>query len=122
MTFDEFLRHCDACGGNWTAMLISGIKTVAPGVYEQMPDMNYSFDDVVFIVNHLCYDRPHFRYNVSLNGLYVEHSGDGNFIFREATKEEMALPFGEFHERYNMPKNPVEAECEFGAVSKMDFS
>ena len=120
MTFDEFKNHCTACG-NWTAMLISGIKEVAPEVYEQMPDVSYSFDDVVFIVNHLCYDRPHFRYNVSLNGLYIEHGGDGKFIFREATREEMAMPFGEFHARYNMPSNPVETARVEDAVKPIEF-
>lgn len=58
MTLDTFMNHCTACGGNWTAMLMTGIKEVAPEVYDQMPDRNYEFDEVCFIVNHLCSDRP----------------------------------------------------------------
>ena len=31
---DEFLNNCTACGGNWVAMLLSGIKAVFPDEYE----------------------------------------------------------------------------------------
>ena len=34
MTTKEFLQNCDACGGNWVAMLLSGIKRVFPDDYE----------------------------------------------------------------------------------------
>lgn len=42
MTLDTFMNHCTACGGNWTAMLMTGIKEVAPEVYDQMTDRNSS--------------------------------------------------------------------------------
>lgn len=38
MQFDEFLNHCTACGGNWSAMLLSGLKIVHPRVYEAIPE------------------------------------------------------------------------------------
>jgi sucrose-6-phosphate hydrolase SacC (GH32 family) len=82
MKRQEFLQQCSACGGNWTAMIMSGIKEMAPEVYDAMPDREYDFDEVVFISNHLCYDAPHFRFNMSLGGHIIEHSPDGKFIFR----------------------------------------
>lgn len=33
-----FLNHCVACGGNWGAMLLSGIKRLYPTVYEEIPE------------------------------------------------------------------------------------
>lgn len=41
MTFDQFLEQCTSCGGNLSAMLMTGIKVVAPDVYEQMPQRSY---------------------------------------------------------------------------------
>lgn len=46
MTRTEFLNSCTACGGNWTAMLMSGIKQCFPEKYEAMPDKEYTFDDL----------------------------------------------------------------------------
>lgn len=90
MTFDNFLHQCTMCGGNWTSMFLTGIKAVAPELYEALPDKNYSFDEVCFIVNHLCYDRPHTPFHVTLDGDLVEHTIEGKFNFRKATEEEIA--------------------------------
>lgn len=38
MTTKEFLTHCTACGGDWGAMLLSGIKELSPLVYDLIPD------------------------------------------------------------------------------------
>lgn len=38
MTMNNFLDHCTACGGDWGAMLLSGIKTLYPEVYDAIPD------------------------------------------------------------------------------------
>lgn len=38
MTNDEFLSHCIACGGDWGAMLLTGIKALYPDVYDAIPD------------------------------------------------------------------------------------
>lgn len=38
MTMDNFLTHCIACGGDWGAMLLSGIKALYPEVYDAIPD------------------------------------------------------------------------------------
>lgn len=84
MTFDEFLGHCTACGGNWTAMLMTGIKEVAPQVYEKLPDRDFDFNELCFIVNHLCHDRPHPRYCLAF-GNVIEFNLHGEFEFREAT-------------------------------------
>lgn len=46
MTGTEFLNNCTACGGNWTAMLMSGIKKLFPEYYDQLEDRTYSFDEI----------------------------------------------------------------------------
>lgn len=101
MTFNEFLGKCTACGGNWTAMLMSGIKEVAPAIYDEMPDRSFSFDEICFIVNHLCYDRPHFRFNISIDGEIIEYTTEGKFTYRKATEEEKAMSTEEFYRIYN---------------------
>lgn len=37
MTTDEFMSHCVACGGDWGAMLLTGIKKLWPAVYDAIP-------------------------------------------------------------------------------------
>ena len=56
---DEFIKNdCTACGSNWTAMILSGIKKRWPEYYETMPDKSYSFVEVLEIVdNKLLADR-----------------------------------------------------------------
>ena len=36
-SFDNFLTHCSACGGNWGGMLLTGIKKLYPTVYNAIP-------------------------------------------------------------------------------------
>lgn len=44
ISLDDFLSKCSACGGNWVAMLFSGMERVYPEVYEAIPeDENFSF-------------------------------------------------------------------------------
>ena len=38
MTQSDFLDHCYACGGDWGAMLLTGIKALYPEVYDAIPD------------------------------------------------------------------------------------
>jgi hypothetical protein len=38
MSMNEFLSHCTACGGNWSGMLLSGIKALCPEVWDAIPD------------------------------------------------------------------------------------
>ncbi len=38
MTMHNFLDHCTACGGNWGAMLLSGINALYPEVYNAIPE------------------------------------------------------------------------------------
>ncbi len=101
MSLDDFLGECTACGGNWTAMFMSGIKAVAPEIYDAMPDRDYSFDEVCFICNHLCYDRPHLRFNLSIEGNIIEHNQDGTFVYRKATESERDMSMREFDRVYN---------------------
>lgn len=38
ISFDKFLDECIACGGNWTGMILSGIKSLRPELYAAVPD------------------------------------------------------------------------------------
>ena len=38
MTIKKFLDHCFCCGGDWGAMLLTGIKALYPEVYDAIPD------------------------------------------------------------------------------------
>ncbi len=39
ITFRDFIsQHCVACGGNWVAMIYSGLKSIAPTVAALIPD------------------------------------------------------------------------------------
>ena len=35
---DEFLSFCTPCGGDWGAMLLTGIKELYPTIWELIPD------------------------------------------------------------------------------------
>lgn len=51
MSMSEYLsNHCTACGGNWTQMLMSGIKSTFPKLWDSMPDKTYSFDAVCAVL------------------------------------------------------------------------
>ena len=90
LTLDDFMKACETHGGNWTAMMLSGIRKLAPDIFEALPDVTYSFEEVCFIVNHLCVDRPHLRAIHSLgskNGV-LYRTNEGTFAFRPMTDEE----------------------------------
>ena len=90
LTFDAFIKACEPQGGDWTSMMLSGIRKFAPEVYEALPDVTYSFEEVCFIVNHLCVDRPHLRAIHSIgskNGI-LYRTNEGTFAFRPMTDEE----------------------------------
>lgn len=38
MSFDTFLDKCTTCGGNWGGMVLTGIKEIAPEVYDAIPN------------------------------------------------------------------------------------
>lgn len=38
MSFNEFLKHCYAQGGDWGGMLLSGIKELYPLIWEMIPE------------------------------------------------------------------------------------
>lgn len=38
ITFSRFLDFCTACGGNWGAMILSGIHELWPFVWSAIPD------------------------------------------------------------------------------------
>lgn len=50
ITQEDFINHCTACGGNWTAMIITGIKEIFPLTYAALPDVNYAFEDVCNVI------------------------------------------------------------------------
>ena len=38
MSFSDFLSHCTACGGDWGAMLLSGVKALYPRIWDAIPN------------------------------------------------------------------------------------
>lgn len=38
MSMSDFLENCSACGGDWGGMFLTGIKRVAPEVWEMIPN------------------------------------------------------------------------------------
>ena len=44
MSQKEFLQQCTACGGNWGAMLLTGIKKVFPEHYTEVEEHYNSMD------------------------------------------------------------------------------
>lgn len=38
MTFKEFLTHCYSCGGDWGAMLLSGVHVLYPEIWDAIPE------------------------------------------------------------------------------------
>lgn len=48
----DFLSECTACGGDWNAMFLSGIKSVYPKVYEAIPKYmgRYALYDVCLVL------------------------------------------------------------------------
>jgi hypothetical protein len=54
MTMKEFLTHCTACGGNWTAMMLSGIKKLFPEYWNSLPDdTEFDFSTVMKMLDDL---------------------------------------------------------------------
>lgn len=44
MNRKEFLQNCTACGGNWGAMLLTGIAKVFPEKYEEVKEKYNAMD------------------------------------------------------------------------------
>lgn len=38
MPFNEFLKYCHTCGGDWTGMLLSGIREINPEYFDKIPN------------------------------------------------------------------------------------
>lgn len=50
---DNFIKHdCTACGGNWTAMILTGIERRWPEYYKSMPDKSYTFFEAINIADN----------------------------------------------------------------------
>ena len=50
MSGKEFLSNCTAAGGNWSAMIMSGIRKCFPEQYDNMPsDKEYDFFELMQI-------------------------------------------------------------------------
>ena len=50
---DDFIKNdCMACGGNWTRMILSGIKRRWPEFWDSLPNKNYDFLEAVDIVDN----------------------------------------------------------------------
>ena len=60
ITFDEFLNHCTACGGNWGGMLLTGIEELFPEVYNAIPDDMgvFAFCGIVSVLEYIGIKMP----------------------------------------------------------------
>ena len=55
MSMSEFMNNCTACGGNWGAMLLTGIERVFPEEYEEVKEHYNSMDFSHGGVKPFCY-------------------------------------------------------------------
>lgn len=55
MKMSEFMQNCSACGGNWGAMLLTGIKRVFPDKYEEVKSHYNSMDFSSGGIKPFCY-------------------------------------------------------------------
>lgn len=53
MTQKEFIDHCTTCGGNWTALLMTGLKDLFPLTFAALPDTDYGFEDICDLIAEL---------------------------------------------------------------------
>lgn len=59
MTLKEFVSHCTACGGNWTAMLLSGLKEVNKPLWDSIPnDKEFTFEELIGFLYDNCIICP----------------------------------------------------------------
>lgn len=79
MTLNEFHKRCTMHGGDWTSMYMSGIAEVDPELYKSLPELEYSFESLSFVVRHLCTDTVHLRYYKGLEPYILEWK-DGRVI------------------------------------------
>ncbi len=50
---NNFIKNdCTACGGNWSRMIMTGIKKRWPDYYDSMPDRSYSFFELIDIADN----------------------------------------------------------------------
>ena len=87
-TLDSFMASCMACGGNLTQMLLAGIKACWPTIYDAMPDWDFTYDDVMFMVQSLCSDQDttfcgvHVNKHLSMRApTHVIEVRDEKFVF-----------------------------------------
>ena len=90
-------------GYDITSSTLHTIELIAPKVYEALPDVSYTFSEANFIVNHLCYDRPHNKamYDASSTNGVLYRTDDGNFAFRPLTDEEADMSTRTLFEHLN---------------------
>ena len=96
---DDFIKNdCVACGGNWTAMIISGIKNRFCWLYDEMDDnKSYSFIEVCDMV-----------YN-AIDEIIDGNICNNNMYLREQLGEKM-LQYGEIIGEYH--RNNAYVGCD----------
>lgn len=55
---NSFWKHCIACGGNWGAMILTGIKELYPEIWDMIPDNmgGVAFSVLCEVLNLLGYE------------------------------------------------------------------
>ena len=80
-------------GYGFTGSALRAIELTAPKVYEALPDVSYTFYEINFITEHLCYDAPHSRamYDATSTNGVLYRTDKGTFAFRPLTDEEAEM-------------------------------
>lgn len=57
-SLDSFWKHCIACGGDWSAMILTGIKELYPEIWDMIPDKmgKFAFSVLCEVLNLLGYE------------------------------------------------------------------
>ena len=95
MTFTEFLNNCIAGGGNWAAMLMSGIKKVFPDKYAEMEDRQYTFEELLNIISEC--------------GVKVDEDSDD---IQEGISDNMSAE--DIAKKHDVPVEDIKAQLEKG--------
>ena len=55
---DKFWEHCTACGGDWGAMILTGIRELYPALWDLIPDHMgiFAFGLLCEVLNLLGYE------------------------------------------------------------------
>lgn len=97
---EEFISHnCIACGGNWAAMLMTGIERRWPSLYESLEDRPYNFFELSDIVCEQLYQEAALKYAEEYGILNYIVEGDTMIYTDRYPKGFEGVPRVRYYER-----------------------